>query len=84
MSRKLDKIDLELKKKIALRIRQLREASGKNQTQFAYHYGKDKQTQHKLEVGRGATVYSINKFCKALGINLSEFFDSPLFEKSKK
>jgi transcriptional regulator with XRE-family HTH domain len=84
MSRKLDKIDLELRKKVAIRIRQLREASGKNQTQFAYHYGKDKQTQNKLEIGRGATIYSIHKFCKALGINLSDFFDSPLFDKQKK
>lgn len=76
---KLDKIDLDLKKKIAMRIAELREASGKNQTDFAHGYNKDKTMQHRIEKGRGATIYSVNKFCKAMGITLKEFFDSPLF-----
>lgn len=80
MGRELDNIDSKLKKQIALRIKELRESSGKNQTQFAYNYGKDKQTQHRWEKGRGATIYTINKFCKAIGITLSEFFNSPLFK----
>lgn len=84
MSRELDKIDQELKKKIAARFKELRMESGKNQTDFAYDYGKDKQTQNRLEGGRGATIYSINKFCKAMNITLSHFFDSPLFSDSKK
>jgi transcriptional regulator with XRE-family HTH domain len=83
MSRELDKIDQELKKRIALRFKELRKESGKNQTEFAYDYNKDKQSQNRLEGGRGATIYSINKFCKALGITLSHFFDSPLFQKKK-
>jgi transcriptional regulator with XRE-family HTH domain len=81
MARELDKIDQELRKRIAIRFKELREESGKNQTEFAYSYGKDKQTQNRLEGGRGATIYSINKFCKATGITLSQFFASPLFEK---
>jgi transcriptional regulator with XRE-family HTH domain len=84
MARILDKIDTDLKKAIALRFRELRESSGKNQTQFAYDYGKDKQTQNRFEKGRGATIYTINKFCAALDISISEFFDSPLFKKTKK
>ena len=84
MSRELDKIDQELKKRIAMRFKELRIESGKNQTDFAYDYGKDKQTQNRLEGGRGATIYSINKFCKASGITLSYFFDSPLFADAKK
>jgi transcriptional regulator with XRE-family HTH domain len=84
MSRELDKIDQELKKRIAMRFKELRVESGKNQTDFAYSYGKDKQTQNRLEGGRGATIYSINKFCKAKGITLSDFFDSPLFGEGKK
>ena len=83
MARELDKVDQELRKRIAMRFKELREESGKNQTEFAYSYGKDKQTQNRLEGGRGATIYSINKFCKATGIALSEFFNSPLFSNSK-
>jgi transcriptional regulator with XRE-family HTH domain len=84
MSRELDKIDKDLKEAIAIRITELREGTGKNQTQFAYDYGKDKQTQNRFEKGRGATIYTINKFCIALGITIAYFFDSPLFEKKKK
>jgi transcriptional regulator with XRE-family HTH domain len=83
MGRLLDKGDHELKDAIALRFKELREGSGKNQTQFAYDYGKDKQTQNRFEKGRGATIYTINKFCMALGISIAYFFDSPLFSKLK-
>ena len=84
MAGNLDKIDIELRTKIAERIKELRESSGKNQTEFAYDLGIDKQTLYRLESGRGATIYSINKFCKIRGIMLAEFFDSPLFKDSKK
>lgn len=78
---KLDEKDLELKAKITRRLIELRSTSGKNQTDFAYEYGKDKQTQNKWETGaRGASIYTINKFCKAIDITLSEFFDSPIFD----
>lgn len=84
MAGSLDKIDTELRKKIAERIKELRESSGKNQTEFAYDLGIDKQTLYRLESGRGATIYSINKFCKIRQITLSDFFDSPLFKEIKK
>ena len=80
MAGSLDKIDIELRDKIAQRIKELRESSGKNQTEFALELGIDKQTLHRLETGRGATIYSINKFCMARGISLSEFFESLLFK----
>ena len=79
MAGSLDKIDIELRDKIAQRIKELRESSGKSQTEFALELGIDKQTLHRLETGRGATIYSINKFCKVRGITLSQFFDSPIF-----
>lgn len=84
MAGNLDKIDIELKKHIAERIKELRESSGKNQTEYALELGIDKQTLHRLENGRGATIYSINRFCKLRGITLSQFFDSPLFKDAKK
>ena len=83
MAGSLDNIDVELREKIAERIKELRESSGKNQTEFAYDLGIDKQTLYRLETGRGATIYSINKFCKIRGITLSQFFDSPIFKDSK-
>ena len=74
MAGSLDKIDIDLRDKIAQRIKEVRESSGKSQTEFALELGIDKQTLHRLETGRGATIYSINKFCKVRGISLSEFF----------
>lgn len=79
MAGSLDNIDIELRDKIAARIKELREKTGKSQTEFALELGVDKQTLHRLENGRGATIYSINKFCMVLGIGLGEFFDSSLF-----
>jgi transcriptional regulator with XRE-family HTH domain len=84
MAGSLDKIDIELRDKIAARIKELRESSGKSQTEFALELGVDKQTLHRLESGRGATIYSINKFCKVIGITLSEFFDSVVFRDSNR
>lgn len=83
MGHLLDDIDNDLKKAISLRFIELRESSGKNQTQFAYDYGKDKQTQNKFEKGKGASIYTINKFCIALNITVADFFDSPIFIKTK-
>lgn len=84
MAGNLDKADAELRKKIALRIKELRESSGKNQTNFAYELGVDKQSLYRLEKGRGATIYTINKFCKTIGISLSQFFDSSIFKEAKR
>ena len=80
----LDKIDIELKRRVSQRIKELREGSGKNQTEFAYNLGIDKQTLNRLEKGRGASIYTINKFCMEVGITISQFFDSPVFKDSKK
>ncbi|MEO5563667.1 MAG: helix-turn-helix transcriptional regulator [Chitinophagaceae bacterium] len=84
MSGNLDKSDIELKKKIALRLKELRESSGKNQTEFAYDLGIDKQTLYRLEKGRGASIYTIYKVCKLRGMSLSQFFDSSVFKELKK
>jgi len=75
----LDKIDLELKAKIAERIKNLREETGKKQSMFATQHDKDRQTLNRWETGRGATIYTINKLCIEFGITLQEFFDDPIF-----
>ncbi|WP_133176731.1 helix-turn-helix domain-containing protein [Terrimonas sp.] len=48
---KLDNIDLVLKEKIARRIKDLRERSGKNQLTFASDAEKDRQTLSRWETG---------------------------------
>ncbi|MBO9564892.1 MAG: helix-turn-helix transcriptional regulator [Niastella sp.] len=76
----LGKDDLRLRKQISARLKALRESTGKNKVDFAYELGIDKQALYRLEKGEGATIYTINKYCKYLEMTLSEFFDSPLFK----
>ncbi|HUZ58267.1 MAG TPA: helix-turn-helix transcriptional regulator [Hanamia sp.] len=76
--RKLDNDDIDLKKKIALRIKSLRKATGKGMTEFAKDTYKDKQSQNRWEK-EGASIFTINKFCKEIGITISEFFNDPIF-----
>jgi transcriptional regulator with XRE-family HTH domain len=80
MSARLDETDIKLRDQIARRIKELRKLSGKKQNHFATEdLEADKQMLQRLESGRGASVYSINKICIALGITMKDFFDSELF-----
>jgi transcriptional regulator with XRE-family HTH domain len=83
MPAKLDITDLKLKRAIAQRFKEIREASGETQQSFAHGSGRDKQSYNKNEKGKGATIYTINKFCLENEISLSEFFNSGLFSTSK-
>ena len=78
--RKLDEDDMRLKIKIASRIKSLRKATGMLMTEYAKDNYKDKQSQSRLEK-QGASIFTINKFCKEIGITLNEFFNDPLFKK---
>jgi transcriptional regulator with XRE-family HTH domain len=79
MPAKLDNIDISLKLAIAKRFEEIRKKTGKTQETFAHESGRDKQSYNKNEKGKGATIYTINKFCIENGMSLKEFFDSPLF-----
>lgn len=83
MPAKLDNIDIIVKSAIAKRFEEIRKASGKTQETFAHESGRDKQSYNKNEKGKGATIYTINKFCIENGITLKDFFDSPLFSGKK-
>ena len=83
MPAKLDNIDINLKFAIAKRFEEIRKESGKTQEAFAHEAGRDKQSYNKNERGKGATIYTINKFCIENGITLKYFFDSPLFSSKK-
>jgi transcriptional regulator with XRE-family HTH domain len=84
MSAKLDNTDIALRTAISKRLKELRLQSGKTQESFAHESGKDKQSYNRNETGKGATIYTINKFCKENDITLKQFFDSPLFGKKPK
>jgi len=84
MPAKLDKTDLALRSKIALRFRELRQSFNKTQEQLANESGRDKQAYNKNETGKGATIYTVNKFCLENDLTLSYFFDSEIFDSSKK
>lgn len=75
---KLSKEDTILKNKITERIRFLRIKTGLSQSDFAKKYDIDRQTLSRWEsknYNRGVTIYTVNKFCKMLGITLKDFFD---------
>jgi transcriptional regulator with XRE-family HTH domain len=75
---KLDDIDLKLKRAIARRFKSLRDGFGKTQEDIA-GTNRDKQSYSKNERGKGATIYTISKFCVENGITLSDFFSGEEF-----
>lgn len=80
MPAKLDEVDERLKRAIAQRFKNLREHFGRTQKEIALETNRDKQSYSKNERGKGATIYTISKFCSENGITLSEFFESSEFE----
>lgn len=80
---KLRDEDIELRTRIAKRLKYLRENSGDIQAKFATENEMDRQLLSSWENtnnNRGMSIYSINRICKIIGITLHEFFDDPLFK----
>jgi transcriptional regulator with XRE-family HTH domain len=69
MADKLSKEDLKFRNQIAARLREIREKTGKSQTQFSYELNVDSQS-----------VYVIKRYCKLAGVPLEDFFKSPIFK----
>jgi transcriptional regulator with XRE-family HTH domain len=80
MADKLNKEDLKFRGEIAARLREIRESTGKNQTEFSYDLGVDSQAVSRYETGKGASVYVIKRYCQLAGLPLKDFFNSPLFK----
>ena len=89
----LSKENMILANKIARRIKDLREAdTGPKQMDFVRKYNVEKQTISRWESyirvdkntgsrsGRGITIYSVEEFCKLIGITLMDFFNDDLFK----
>jgi len=84
---KLSEEDKILRKRIILRIIELRGTKIDKQVDFAHELGLDKQqinSWESLSNNRGISIYSINKICKGLNKTLKEFFDSPIFDDESK
>lgn len=66
----------ELKKKIGLRIIQLREKKGWSQADLARACGKDRQAIEKLENGKvNPTLWTLWEVAEGLGVGLKEVID---------
>lgn len=80
---KLREEDEILKKKIKLRLLQLREKQGDSKSGISKNIDVDRQNfqpWENIKSQRGITIYSLNRICKAFGITLKDFFDDEIFK----
>lgn len=73
---------MDLTTAIALRMKQLARERYSTLTEISKRANINQSTISEIIQGRSKhpRVSTIQKFCKGCGINLSEFFDSPLFD----
>ena len=64
----------EMQKKIGIRLRQLREATGLSQEKFANHHGLDRRQISRIENGTNVEINTIVSYCRALEVTVQEFF----------
>lgn len=73
---------MEVKAKIGLRIRQLRELSSMSQKDLAYSADLDRSYIASIENGsRNVSIVNIEKIAIALNVTLKEFFNDDEFNK---
>ena len=73
---------MEVKVKIGLRIRQLRELSSMSQKDLAYSADLDRSYIASIENGsRNVSIVNIEKISIALNVTLKEFFNDAEFNK---
>ena len=78
----LSEEDKILNQKIARRIKSLRESFEPSQSKFAKDHIVDRQLVSRWENSsddRGISIHTIHKFCKMIGISLSDFFNDSTF-----
>ena len=77
-------LDMEIKEKIGKRLRELRTAKGLSQEKFSFECGLDRTYIASIEQGkRNVSVVNIEKIATALGLSMSGFFNSNLFQNDK-
>lgn len=73
---------MEVKLKIGLRIKQLRELSSMSQKDLAYSADLDRSYIASIENGsRNVSIVNIEKISNALNVTLKEFFNDVEFDK---
>lgn len=72
---------MDVRKKIGLRIKQLRELKNMSQKDLAYSSDLDRSYIASIESGlRNVSILNIEKIAKALNVNLIEFFSDVNFK----
>jgi len=73
---------MNIKEKIGIRIKELREAKGFSQKDIAYSADLDRSYIASIENGtRNVSSVNIEKIAKALQVSVKTFFDDIKFEK---
>lgn len=74
-------VDMEIKSKIGVRIKELREFKQMSQKDLAYASDLDRSYIASVENGqRNISIVNIEKIAVALGVTLKEFFNTKSFE----
>ncbi len=73
---------MDIKKKLGVRVKELRLHNGYSQEAFSHECGLDRTYIASLENGkRNVSIKNIEKIASALQLTLKEFFDSELFNE---
>ena len=73
---------MDVKEKIGLRIKEIREAQGMSQKDLSYAADLDRSYIASVENGqRNISIVNIEKIAIALGVTLKEFFNDGEFNK---
>ena len=75
---------MEIKTKLGLRIKAIREIAGMSQKDLAYSADLDRSYIASVESGhRNVSIVNIEKIAAALGVSVKEFFNDGSFDEKK-
>jgi len=75
---------MEIKTKLGLRIKAIREIAGMSQKDLAYTADLDRSYIASVESGhRNVSIVNIEKIAAALGVSVKEFFNDGSFDEKK-
>jgi len=75
---------MEIKTKLGLRIKAIRETASMSQKDLAYSADLDRSYIASVESGqRNVSIVNIEKIANALGVSVKEFFNDGSFEEKK-
>ena len=75
---------MEIKTKLGLRIKAIREIAGMSQKDLAYTADLDRSYIASVESGhRNVSIVNIEKIATALGVSVKEFFNDGSFDEKK-